>query len=189
MIIESIEEIECVTTVYDLETEAGTFLGGGMKTGIMLKNTDSCHNNFLDIHPDDFVGKQQEMMELVFKRESLTDTNLQFDENFGLGAKFFMGEEAIFVSDGIKKGLKIGFIPEKLLSHSQPSTGHKTLISEVYYVQSAVFYRIFGKMQLFWIALKLFFDLKQSKISFSEVGHLFKQAQKGKEAYVNATKL
>ena len=128
-------------------------------------------------------------VELVFERESLKDTNLQFDENFGLGAKFFMGEEAIFVSDGIKKGLKIGFIPEKLLSHSQPSTGHKTLISEVYYVQSAVFYRIFGKMQLFWIVLKLFFDLKQSKISFSEVGHLFKQAQKGKEAYANATKL
>ncbi len=128
-------------------------------------------------------------VELVFKIESLKDLNLQFDENFGLGAKFFMGEEAIFVSDGIKKGLKIGFIPENLLSHSQPSTGHRTLISEVYYVQSAVFYRIFGKMQLFWIALKLFFDIKQSKISFSELGHLFNQAQKGKKAYVNTAKL
>jgi glycosyltransferase involved in cell wall biosynthesis len=128
-------------------------------------------------------------VELVFKRESLKDANLKFDENFGLGTKFFMGEEAIFVSDGIKKGLKIGFVPEELLSHSQPSTSHKTAISEVYFVQSAVFYRIFGKMYLFWIALKLFFDLKQSKIAFSKVGYLFKQAQKGKEAYVNATKL
>ena len=128
-------------------------------------------------------------VELVFKRESLKKANLKFDVNFGLGAEFFMGEEAIFVSDGIKKGLKIGFIPEKLLSHSQPSTGHKTTISKVYFIQSAVFYRIFGKMYLFWIALKLFFDLKQSKITFSQIGHLFKQAQKGKKAYVNATKL
>ena len=99
------------------------------------------------------------------------------------------GEEAIFVSDGIKNGLKMGFVPEKLLSHSQPSTGIKTAVSEIYFVQSAVFYRIFGKMQLFWIALKLFFDLKQQKIKFSEIGHLFKQAQKGKKAYANATKL
>jgi len=128
-------------------------------------------------------------VELVFKRENLEKESLQFDENFGLGTKFFMGEEAIFVSDGIKKGLKIGFVPEELLSHSQPSTGHKTPISDVYFVQSAVFYRIFGKMYLFWIALKLFFDLKQSKINFSKIGYLFKQAQKGKKAYVNATKL
>ena len=128
-------------------------------------------------------------VELVFKRESLIKANMQFDENFGLGAKFFMGEEAIFVSDGIKNGLKMGFVPEKLLSHSQPSTGIKTAVSEIYFVQSAVFYRIFGKMQLFWIALKLFFDLKQQKIKFSEIGHLFKQAQKGKKAYANATKL
>ncbi len=128
-------------------------------------------------------------VELVFKRERLLATHLQFDENFGLGTHFFMGEEAIFVSDGIKKGLKIGFMPEKLLSHAQHSTSHKTSISDVYFVQSAVFYRIFGKMQLFWIALKLFFDLKQSKIALSEVSYLFKQAQKGKKAYVNATKL
>lgn len=152
--------------------------------------------NFAKKYPKTFQSKltkfevlNSSSVELVFKGESLKQVNLQFDENFGLGTKFFMGEEAIFVSDGIKKGLKIGFIPEKLLSHSQPSTGHKTEISTIYFVQSAVFYRIFGKMQLFWIALKLFFDLKQSKITFSEVGHLFKQAQKGKEAYANATKL
>ena len=128
-------------------------------------------------------------VELVFKHKSLTDAMMQFDENFGLGTEFFMGEEAIFVSDGIKKGLKIGFVPEQLVSHSQPSTGQKTAISAIYFVQSAVFYRIFGKMYLFWIALKLFFDLKQRKINFSKIGHLFNQAQKGKKAYANATKL
>jgi len=128
-------------------------------------------------------------VELVFKSESLKNTKVYFDKNFGLGAEFFMGEEAIFVSDNIKKGLKIGFVPEVLLSHSQLSTGHKTAIAKIYFIQSAVFYRIFGKMYLFWIALKLFFDLKQRKINFSKVGHLFKQAQKGKKAYANATKL
>ena len=36
-------------------------------------------------------------------------------------------------------------------------------------------------MYLFWVALKLIFDLKQSKINFTQVVHLFKQAQKVKK--------
>ncbi len=127
-------------------------------------------------------------VELVFKTESLKTAKMKFDENFGLGANFFIGEEPIFISDGIKKGLKIGFVPEILLTHSQPSTSYKTPASELYFVQSAVFYRIYGKMYLFWIALKLFFDVKQHKINFFDLIHLFKQAIKGKKAYVN-TKL
>jgi glycosyltransferase involved in cell wall biosynthesis len=128
-------------------------------------------------------------VELVFKRESLKEENIQFNENFGLGTEFFMGEEAIFVSDGIKKGLKIGFVPEELVSHSQPSTGQKTAISSIYFVQGAVFYRIFGKMYLFWIALKLFFDVKQGKINFTEISQLYKEAINGKYLYVNTTRL
>lgn len=128
-------------------------------------------------------------VELVFKTESLINAKMRFDENFGLGANFFMGEEPIFISDGIKKGLKFGFVPEIILTHSQPSTGHKTAVSEIYFIQSAVFYRIYGKIYLFWIALKLFFDIKQRKINFTKIFYLSKQALKGKKAYVNATKL
>ena len=76
-----------------------------------------------------------------------------------------------------------------ILIHSDLSTGEKTSSSELYFVQSAVFYRIFGKMYLFWVALKLFFDLKQSKIKITQVYNLFSQALKGKKAYVNHTKL
>jgi hypothetical protein len=92
-------------------------------------------------------------VELVFKHESLTNAMMQFDENFGLGTEFFIGEEAIFVADAKAKGLKIGFVPEPILLHVAPTTGSKTDVSSIYFIQSAVFYRIFGKMYLFWIAL------------------------------------
>ena len=128
-------------------------------------------------------------VELVFKKDSVKSKGVLFDENFGLGSTFYMGEEAIFVSDAIKTGLTIGFVPKTILIHSDLSTGEKTSSSELYFVQSAVFYRIFGKMYLFWVALKLFFDLKQSKIKITQVYNLFSQALKGKKAYVNATKL
>ncbi|WP_333808155.1 glycosyltransferase family 2 protein [Flavobacterium sp.] len=128
-------------------------------------------------------------VELVFKTESIKTKDLIFDENFGLGSTFYMGEEAVFVSDAIRKGLNIGFMPQTILLHADLSTGEKTSSSELYFVQSAVFYRIFGKMYLFWVALKLFFDLKQNKIKITQVYYLLTQALKGKKAYVNATKL
>ena len=128
-------------------------------------------------------------VELAFKRVSIQNAKVQFDTNFGLGAEFPMGEEAIFVADAIKNGLKIGFVPEVLLVHSCPSTIHKSPMSVIYYSQSAVFYRIFSKMYLFWIALKLFFDVKQSKINLPEILYLINQAKKGKQAYVKTIKL
>ena len=38
----SIEFAGYEETVWDLETEAGTFVAGGQDTGILVKNTDSC---------------------------------------------------------------------------------------------------------------------------------------------------
>jgi len=37
--------------------------------------------------------------------------------------------------------------------------------------------------------LKLFFDVKQGKINFSEISQLYKEAIKGKNLYVNTTRL
>lgn len=137
----------------------------------------------------DFEILNASSVELVFKKDSIKSKGLLFDENFGLGSKFYMGEEAIFVSDAIKKGLNIGFVPKTILIHSDLSTGEKTSSSKLYFIQSAVFYRIFGKLYLNWVALKLFFDLKQGKINISQVYYLFSQALKGKKSYVNYTKL
>ena len=128
-------------------------------------------------------------VELIFKNESIKRVNLKFDENFGLGAEFAIGEEAIFVADAVKKGLKIGFVPEVLVTHAHNSTGHRIVVSTQYFIHSAVFYRIYGKIYLFWIALKLFFDLKHRKVRFKEIVKMFKQALKGKQAYVKHTKM
>lgn len=128
-------------------------------------------------------------VELAFKRESIHNAHLQFDTNFGLGAEFSMGEEAIFVADAVRKKIKIGFVPEVLVTHTHSTTGHKTNINSIYFTQSAVFYRIFTKMYLFWTLLKLAFDLKQGKIRPRNITKLFIEARNGKKAYINYAKL
>lgn len=152
--------------------------------------------NFAKKYPKHFQKKLSQLqilntssVELVFKRKSIQNVNLKFDEKFGLGTEFSLGEEAVFVSDAIKLGLKIGFFPEVLVAHSHFTSGQKRAVSSQYYIQSAVFYRIYGKMYLFWIALKIFFDLKNQKVQIVEIFKILKQAIKGKNTYVKYSRM
>lgn len=45
--------------------------------------------------------------EILIKREDILDCKICFDENFGIGANYTCGEETIFLSDCLKKKLKI----------------------------------------------------------------------------------
>jgi glycosyltransferase involved in cell wall biosynthesis len=127
-------------------------------------------------------------IELVFKSKSIHNV-VSFDENFGLGSFITLGEEAVFLADSKKEKLKIGFVPKTLTIHNNKTTSQVISNELKYFNQCAVFYRIFKKKYLFWVFLKLFFDIKQAKITFSDSIQLFNQAIKGKKAYVNHTKL
>jgi len=61
----SIEFIGYEETVYDLETEAGTFVAGSLKNGILVKNTDSCYVKF-PIHKSDY-SEEQGYMKALFE--------------------------------------------------------------------------------------------------------------------------
>lgn len=127
-------------------------------------------------------------VEMVFKRESVQN-QFYFDEQFGLGALFSIGEEAVFISDIIKNKYKVGFFPETILWHKDLTTSKKSNVWMNYYNQSAVFYRIFNKKYLLWVVMKLVFDLKQGKIKLLDILPLYKQAIKGKQKYVEYTRL
>ncbi|MCR4923552.1 MAG: glycosyltransferase family 2 protein [Lachnospiraceae bacterium] len=50
--------------------------------------------------------------EISFKRESIKGIN--FNESFGAGAKYIMGEENIFLYDCLKQGKRIYYVPLKI---------------------------------------------------------------------------
>lgn len=73
-----------------------------------------------------------------------------FDEMFGLGAKYKMGEEAIFLGDCLRMSFKLIFYPINLFYHPIESTGK--IIDEKWYIAKGAFYkRRYG----FWIGLPL----------------------------------
>lgn len=107
----------------------------------------------------------------------------QFDENFGLGGFFEMGEEAVFLSDLKEKKKQLVFEPQTIVIHKNQTSSDKKSLVERYYIQGALFTRIFKKKYFGWILIKLFFELKQNKIKLNNIKTVLKSAKKGHEKF------
>lgn len=84
-------------------------------------------------------------VQIVFRLEFLRNNNIQFDERFGAGATYSMGEENILLFDAIKKGAKIKFIPETIADlHMGDSTWFQGFNEKYLFDKGATFWRMFG---------------------------------------------
>lgn len=82
-------------------------------------------------------------IEIAFRKSSIQKAGIVFDEEFGLGAKYPIGEEFIFLTDAYKKGLKILYWPEVIVAHPHFSSGMK-IDKQTIFSRGAVFARVFG---------------------------------------------
>ncbi|UPK49062.1 glycosyltransferase family 2 protein [Bacillus sp. H8-1] len=100
-------------------------------------------------------------VEITFRRESIIKAGIKYNELFGAGSKFFMGEESIFLSQCIKAGLKVLYVPEIIgkLSDSE-STWFRGYDKEYFMVKGACFYAMGPK---FYFILILQFAMRKHK--------------------------
>lgn len=54
--------------------------------------------------------------EVAFRRRKIIEKGIQFNELFGAGAKYYMGEENLFLYDCLRAGLQILYLPVKIAS-------------------------------------------------------------------------
>lgn len=118
-------------------------------------------------------------IEMTLNRTILDKTGIRFDENFGLGGIFEMGEEAIFLFDLKNKNHPLAFEPKVIVKHQERTSSDKKSIREKYFIQGALFTKIFKNHYIYWIFVKLFFDLKQNKLQFRELKQALKSAKEG----------
>ncbi|WLR41505.1 glycosyltransferase [Bacillus carboniphilus] len=70
-------------------------------------------------------------IEVFIKTYSIFSNRIQFNENFGLGAKYPSGEENIFLTKLLKSGVKISYFPEIIVYHLKPSQESRTTEKQV----------------------------------------------------------
>lgn len=122
-------------------------------------------------------------IEMTLNKKIIDASKVQFDENFGLGSVFEMGEEAIFLSDLKAKQKQLVFEPEIIVMHESHTSSEKKNAVDKYYIQGALFSRMFKKKYIFWLYLKLFFDLKQKKIKFGNIKTVLRSAKNGHKTF------
>lgn len=62
-------------------------------------------------------------LEVAFRLPVINKSGLKFDERFGAGSEFIQyGEEAVFIHDCIKAGLRVKYFPEYIVEHPEEST-------------------------------------------------------------------
>lgn len=107
-------------------------------------------------------------VQLSFKKDSIINNNIKFDEKFGAGSKYNFGEENIFMADCIKKGLKIYFYPVIIanLKDTGTSTWFKGYTKEYFYNRGALYKRMSPKI---YIIMIIQFALRKRKLYSEKV--------------------
>ncbi len=108
-------------------------------------------------------------VQISFKSSKIREANIKFDERFGAGSKYYMGEESIFLYECYKKGLKIYSYPKKIAKITdRESTWFKGFDSNYFKVKGACFRMINSKIYIFLCLQFLIrkFQIYKDTISF-----------------------
>jgi glycosyltransferase involved in cell wall biosynthesis len=74
-------------------------------------------------------------IEMTLNKKIVDESKTRFDENFGLGAAFETGEEAVFLSDLKAKYKQLVFAPQTIVMHKGLTSSEKKNITDQYYIQ------------------------------------------------------
>ncbi len=100
-------------------------------------------------------------VEIVGKMEFIKRNELTFNPEFGIGSGAYpMGEEALFLMDGLDKRARFTYVPEVLVIHPKESSGKK-LEQKQLQTLGILFRRVFGWASVLFIP---YYALKKRKI-------------------------
>lgn len=108
-------------------------------------------------------------VEIAFRRSSILKNELWFDEDFGLGAKYSLGEEGIFLADALRAGLKVIYIPIPIVVHPEESSG-RIFNDEKIIARGAKFKRIYSRLSYLISVIFAIKKWRQYKPSYSFIG-------------------
>lgn len=106
-------------------------------------------------------------VEIAFRLDAIREAGVEFNELFGSGAKYFAGEENIFLTECLRKGLRLKYVPIKIANlHIGESTWFKGYNTDYFVTKGAVFTAM---SRLFSVPLILQFAFRKYGIYSNEM--------------------
>ena len=98
--------------------------------------------------------------EMIIRVDAVRQLGVIFDEQFGAGAKNYLGDEYIFVVDLLAAGGRAVFVPVVIATHPEESSGSRWGSDKDRQVRAVIFTRVFGKLA--WL-VRLAFGIRRLK--------------------------
>ena len=91
-------------------------------------------------------------VEISFRRSSVLEKGLRFDERFGLGSPLLCaGEEEVFMADARRAGLNVRYIPEVIVQTEGATTGINFIGNRTLQItKGATFRYVYGTCSAVW---------------------------------------
>jgi len=99
------------------------------------------------------------IVDVAFREEVIDKYHLSFDERFGPGGYYPIGEDFIFMTDAVKQKAKIIYKPINIVQHDESGTG-MMLKDDIIIGRGAMFARVFGILSFF---VDIYFAIKNYK--------------------------
>lgn len=96
-------------------------------------------------------------IEIAFRRRAILENGLKLDTRFGLGSKYRVHDEVIFLKDALDRGLKLLYIPIPIVIHPAESSG-TNFTEHLVLSKGAAFVRLFG---IWGVLLNIVFAIKK----------------------------
>jgi glycosyltransferase involved in cell wall biosynthesis len=119
---------------------------------------------------------------IAFRLKSVKE-KVSFNPYFGLGAKFEVADEYVFLRNSLKAGLSIYFEPKVILRHPKFSSGQDSASDRIIYGRSALYYKYYGLRSYFRIAKHIFRTFISGKLPLSKLIQKYRMALKGINDY------
>ncbi|NMA64802.1 MAG: glycosyltransferase family 2 protein [Clostridiaceae bacterium] len=124
-------------------------------------------------------------VEIAFRLKRIKEKGIKFNELFGAGAKYFAGEENIFLFECLRKGLKIKYVPVKIADlHIGDSSWFKGYNKEYFIAKGAIFTAMSKAFSILFI---LQFAIRKRELFRDELSitEAVKFMFKGRKEYLN----
>lgn len=123
-------------------------------------------------------------VEITFKRESVLQAQLSFNNEIGLGTEFPSGEENAFLADALRAGLKIYHVPQTIcFAVEEHSLNKNEDVKEYLITKGAAFHCIYKKA--FWFYALGFVILKRNALfKHVSIAQAYAWMKEGRKKYI-----
>lgn len=101
-------------------------------------------------------------VEITFRRRSVLQAGITFNERLGAGAEFYVGEENVFLWDALRSGLEILYLPRVIASADCSSSSWFRGYVDSYFVSRGAAY--YNMSALVWPLLCLQFAIRKHSL-------------------------